>query len=71
MAKLPRLAEAMIDDRFNAQMNKIQDAIFKLNSISLEMTTNKAIKPVRSQLFAIRQAEEDLHKIFLEMSQHV
>jgi hypothetical protein len=67
MAKL--LKEAELDDRFNIQMNKIQDAIGKLEDIIAEMQKPGSMnKPVRSQLAALRIAAEDLKSLHEQMS---
>jgi hypothetical protein len=67
MAKL--LKEAELDDRFNIRMNKIQDAISKLEGIIAEMQKPGSMnKPVRSQLGALRLAAEDLKRLYEQMS---
>lgn len=63
MGKL--LKEAALDDKFNAQMGKIQDAISKLNDIVDQMTG--MTKPVASQKLAVRHAAEDLKTLLEKM----
>jgi hypothetical protein len=58
------LKEAALDDRFNVQMKKIEDAIGKLRDITSEMTKPGGMtKPVSSQKMAIRHAAEDLKRL--------
>lgn len=56
------LAEAAIDDQFNVQMNKIQQAIIKLEKIALGFGDGGE-KPVRTQQIALSSAASDLKKI--------
>lgn len=63
MGKL--LKEAALDDKFNVQMKKVQDAIPKLNDILDEMKQPSSMtRPVSSQLMALRYAAEDLKKLW-------
>lgn len=63
MGKL--LKEAALDDKFNVQMAKIQDAISKLNDLVGQMTG--MTKPVASQKLAVRHAAEDLKALLEKM----
>jgi hypothetical protein len=63
MGKL--LKEAALDDKFNVQMGKIQDAISKLNDLVGQMTG--MTKPVASQKLAVRHAAEDLKALLEKM----
>lgn len=53
------LTEASIDDQFNIQMNKIQQAIIKLEKIALGFGEGGA-KPIASQKNALAAASQDL-----------
>jgi hypothetical protein len=58
------LKEAALDDRFNTQMKKIEDAIDKLRAVLGDMDKSGGItKPVSSQKMAIRHASEDLKRL--------
>ena len=59
MGKL--LKEAAIDDRFNVQMNRIQQAI-----IALEKLTDELVQagPVGSQRTALQAAASDLKRLY-------
>jgi hypothetical protein len=56
------LKEASIDDQFNAQMDKIQQAIIKLEKLALGFGEG-GTKPVRSQRAMLNAAASDLKKI--------
>jgi hypothetical protein len=61
MKSMKLIQEAALDDKFNTQLGKIQDAISKLNDIVASMTApNSVSKPVRSQAFAIKVVADDL-----------
>lgn len=65
------LQEANLDDKFNEQIGKIQKAISKLNEITATMTApGSAVKPVKSQAFAVRVIADDLKGLadILDMS---
>jgi len=67
MAKL--LKEAELDDRFNVQMKKIQDAVSKLEGVIADMQKPGSMnRPVSSQLSALRFAAEDLKRLHGLMS---
>lgn len=54
--------EAALDDQFNVQVGKIQDAIAKLEKIGLNYGTG-GLKPVQSQKSALTHAIDDLKKV--------
>ncbi len=56
------LNEASVDDQFNVQMNKIQQAIIKLEKLALGFGDG-GVKPVKSQQTALAAAASDLKKI--------
>jgi hypothetical protein len=56
------LQEASVDEKFNAQMGKIQDAIQKLEQLCGQFETEK-VRPVRSQYRMAEIAAEDLVKL--------
>jgi hypothetical protein len=56
------LTEASLDDQFNVQMSKIQEAIIKLEKIAKNFES-ETLKPVRSQKSALEAASQDLVKI--------
>jgi hypothetical protein len=56
------LTEASIDDQFNTQMDKIQQAIIKLEKIALGFGDGGE-KPVRTQRTMLNAAASDLKKI--------
>lgn len=61
------LHEASVDDQFNVQMDKIQQAIIKLEKIALNFDPSpqygKGLKPVRTQKTMLDAASQDLIKI--------
>ena len=59
------ISEAALDDKFNAQMGKIQTALDKLLDSTLEFGGDT--KPVQSQKSMINQAIRDLEKIRAQM----
>jgi len=62
MGKL--LKEAAIDDQFNAQMKKAQDAIGKLQDIVKTMKDGGAMtKMTSTQKMQLRHAAEDFKKL--------
>lgn len=61
MGKL--LREAAIDDRFNTQMRKVQDAIDKLREIVKESKADRMTHLITSQKLALRLAAEDFKKL--------
>jgi hypothetical protein len=66
MARL--IQEADIDNRFNVQMKKVQDAIDALNDIVDDMTKPGSMsKPTQSQKSQVRYAAEDLKKLWERM----
>lgn len=60
------LNEASIDDKFNTQMGKIQQAIEKLDKLALEYGDG-GVKPVPSQKSALTAAVADLTMIKAKM----
>lgn len=59
------IQEAELDDRFNAQMKKVQDAIGKLNDIVDDMKKPGSMtKPVASQKTQVRLAADDLKRLW-------
>jgi hypothetical protein len=54
--------EASVDDAFNLQIGKIQDAIIKLEGL-LPKFQDPMYKPVRSQRMALEVAESDLRNL--------
>lgn len=58
--------EASVDDEFNVQMSKIQQAIIKLEKL-LPKFQDPAFKPVRSQRMALEVAESDLRDLQKKM----
>lgn len=56
------LNEASLDDQFNVQMDKIQQAIIKLEKIA-DAFRRDALAPVQSQQRALNTAAYDLEKI--------
>jgi hypothetical protein len=61
MKSMKLIQEAALDDKFNTQLGKIQDAISKLNDIVVTMTApGSQSKPVRSQAFAVKVIADDL-----------
>lgn len=58
MTKL--LAEASVDDQFNVQLGKIQQAIIKLENL---IPNFDGVKPVQSQKTALQDAISDLKLI--------
>jgi hypothetical protein len=56
------LNEASVDDQFNVQMNKIQQAIIKLEKLALDFGDG-GTRPVKSQQTALSAAASDLKKI--------
>jgi len=55
------IQEAALDDQFNTQLGKIQEAVSKLNHIVATMTApGSSTKPVKSQGNALRQVARDL-----------
>ena len=56
------LAEATIDDQFNVQMGKIQQAIIELEKIAETFSKGDAT-PVASQKAALNAASQDLLKV--------
>jgi hypothetical protein len=64
MAKLPLLAEAAIDDKFNVQMKKVQDAVGKLRDILADMKAGGSMtKLTNTQKMQLRHAAEDFKKL--------
>ena len=62
MAKL--LKEAAIDDRFNVQMKKVQDAVSKLNDILADSKAPGSMtKLVATQKMMLRHAAEDFKRL--------
>jgi hypothetical protein len=62
MGKL--IQEAEVDDRFNTQMKKVQDAASKLDDIIDEMKRPGSMtKPVASQKTALRNAAKDFERL--------
>lgn len=61
MGKL--LREAAIDDRFNVQMRKVQDAIDKLREIVADSKKDRMSHLITSQKLALRHAAEDFKKL--------
>lgn len=59
------LNEAAVDDEFNRQMAKIQDAIEKLFALTKKFDNlgGTGIKPVTSQFSALQRASNDLDSI--------
>ena len=55
------LQEADIDDQFNQHMDKIQQAIIKLEQLAAKF--DKAHYPVGSQVRALEAAAQDLGKL--------
>ena len=63
MGKL--LKEAALDDRFNAQMNKVEGAINSLRDIILQMQSPDSMtKLTSSQRMQLKHATEDLKRLF-------
>jgi Skp family chaperone for outer membrane proteins len=62
MTKL--IQEAALDDRFNAQMKKIQDALDRLNDIVAEMQKPGSMtKPTATQQMQVKYAAQDLKEL--------
>jgi hypothetical protein len=61
MGKL--LKEAAIDDRFNTQMKKVQDALDKLRDIVDESRANAMAYLTNTQKMQLRHAAEDFKKL--------
>ena len=61
MGKL--LKEAAIDERFNVQIRKVQDAIDKLREIVKDSKSDRMTRLVTSQRLALRHAAEDFKKL--------
>ncbi len=62
MSKL--IQEATLDDAFNAQMKKVQDAVRKLDDVIDEMKKPGSMtKPTKTQLMQLRYAAEDLKRL--------
>jgi hypothetical protein len=61
------ISEAALDDQFNKQMMKIQDAIHALEQIAGKLSKDGTTTPIRSQRLALEVAIEDLHKIISVM----
>ena len=59
------ISEAAQDDQFNKQMDKIQQAIIKLEKLALEFSHDgsNGVKPVQSQKSMLNAAVGDLQKI--------
>ena len=58
------LQEASLDEAFNTQMKKVQDAIDKLNGIVDKMQADGSMnKLTRTQLMQLRYAAEDFKKL--------
>ena len=63
MGKL--LQEAELDDRFNVQMKKVQDAIGKLDDILDAMLKGGSMtKVVKSQQNQLQYAADDFERLF-------
>ena len=59
------IQEADLDDRFNTQMRKVQDAIHQLLGIVDQMTAKGSMtKPVPSQKMALKHAAEDFKSMW-------
>lgn len=56
------ITEAALDDQFNVQMGKIQDAIKKLQDLSKKFDRSMHM-PVRSQVTALNTASKDLETL--------
>lgn len=56
------LQEASIDEAFNRQLGKIQDAIDELQKIHARFEKEN-VKPVSTQVTALRYAAEDMEKL--------
>lgn len=54
------LQEASLDDKFNAQMRKIQVAIELLEMIADDLIDSENTKPVQSQVRMVEVAAKDL-----------
>jgi hypothetical protein len=57
------LQEASLDDKFNVQMGKIQDAIEKLGMIADDLIDSDTTKPVMSQVRMVEVASKDLQHL--------
>ncbi len=58
------IQEAELDDRFNTQMKKVQDAISRLGEIIDQMTAPASMhKPTGTQRMQLRYAAEDLKRL--------
>lgn len=60
------LTEATLDDQFNQQMAKIQDAIAKLEALSKKFAEGD-VRPVESQFRALQRASTDLDSVARDM----
>lgn len=66
MTKL--IQEADVDERFNTQMKKVQDAISKLSDIVSDMKKPGSMtKPTATQRMQVRYAAEDLKALHERM----
>ena len=65
------LQEAVLDDKFNVQMGKIQAAISKLNDVAAEMLADKLTYPVMSQIRSAEQAARDLTRLTEQLHSRV
>jgi len=65
MSKL--IQEAALDDAFNVQMKKIQDAVSKLDGIIDQMQAPGSMHHlVQTQRMALRHGAEDLQRLLLK-----
>jgi hypothetical protein len=62
MGKL--LKEAALDDRFSAQMKKVQDALVKLRDIVDESRANSTHYLTSTQKMQLRHAAEDFKTLY-------
>jgi hypothetical protein len=56
------LQEAELDDQFNTQLSKIQEAIIKLEKLAGSFNKNQHW-PVRTQIRGLEVAHQDLDKL--------
>ena len=59
------LQEISIDDKFSAQLGKIQDAVQQLEKLTTKF--GPINRPVGTQINAIELAAEDLQRLALEL----
>lgn len=61
------ITEAALDDQFNAQMIKVQDAVIKLEKLAEKF--DKTTRPVASQISALKAAASDFTKLGTQLEE--